>query len=89
MRTYVTETFADSRPFAETSRPEAHPATLSGEYYRILLSAERDGTMNIYRAGLSESMHLAVSPGFDGEPAGEPVAWKPDPAESLAWLAGH
>jgi dipeptidyl aminopeptidase/acylaminoacyl peptidase len=86
MRTYTTDTDSQPRPFAETDQPEAHPATLPGAYYEILVSAERDGTVNIYRASLSGYTPLAPTSGFDGHPAGEATGWKPDTAGSLAWL---
>jgi dipeptidyl aminopeptidase/acylaminoacyl peptidase len=86
MRTYVAEGTAQPRPFAQTDRPEGHPATLPGELYTILVSAERDGRVDIYRAGLSGYTALAPSPGFDGQPAGEATGWVPDTAASLAWL---
>ena len=86
MRTYTADGPSQPRPFAETDQPEAHPAALPGEYYAILVSAERDGTTNIYRAGFSGYTPLAPSPDFDGHPAGGATGWEPDTAGSLAWL---
>jgi hypothetical protein len=86
MRTYQAELPSQPWPFAETDQPEAHPATLPGESYAILVSVERDGTSDVYRAGLSGYTPLAPSPGFDGQPAAEASGWEPDTAASLAWL---
>ncbi len=86
MRTYVAEGSSQLRPFTNTEQPEAHPAILPGEYHAILLSAQRDGSADIYRAGLFEYTPLAPSPGFDGQPAGEATGWRPDTAATLAWL---
>lgn len=86
MRTYEATSYSQPWAVTETDQPEAHPAALPGEYYTILVSAERDGITNIYRVGLSEYTPLAPSPGFDGRPAAEPTGWKPDTAVSLAWL---
>lgn len=86
MRTYVADDPSYPRPFTVTDHPEAHPATLPGEYDTILISTEREGTFDIYRAGLSEYVPLAPSPGFDGHPAGQATGWKPDTVTSLAWF---
>ncbi len=86
MRVYTVDEHSQPRAFTETGQPEAHPATLPGEYYEILVSVEREGTVNIYWAGLSGYTPLAPSPGFDGHPAGEATGWKPDTADSLEWL---
>jgi hypothetical protein len=86
MRTFAADPHSQPRPFAETDQPEAHPATLPGQSYAILVSVERDSAVNIYRASFSEYTALAPSPGFDGQPAGEATGWEPDPAASLAWL---
>jgi len=87
LKTYTAEAHAQPRPFAETDQPEAHPATLPGAYSEILVSAEREGSVDIYRVGLSGYTPLAPSPGFDGHPAGEATLWEPDPAASLDWLS--
>ena len=86
MRTYQADEYGQPRPFAETEQPESHPATLPGDYYAILVSSERDGTADVYRAGLSGYAVLAPSPGFDGQPAGGPTLWQPDTEASLEWL---
>jgi hypothetical protein len=70
----------------ETERPEAHPATLPAETSWILVSSERDGPSNIYRAILDEYIPMAPSTAFDGQPAAEATAWRPEPEASLSWL---
>ena len=89
MRTYTAEPYSQPRPFAETDGPEAHPATLPGEYYDILVSAERAGTTNVYRIGLAGYSPVALSPSFDGHPAGGATGWEPDTADSTSWLEGR
>ncbi|MFC2031422.1 hypothetical protein ACFLWA_11945, partial [Chloroflexota bacterium] len=86
VRTYQMEEYNQPRPFAETDQPESHPATLPGDYYTILVSSERNGSANVYRAGFSGYTVLAPSPGFDGQPAGGPTLWEPDTKASLEWL---
>ena len=86
MRTYQVELHSQPWPFAETDQPEAHPATLPGEPYAILVSVEREGISDVYRASLSGYTPLAPSPGFDGQPAAEASGWEPDTTASLAWL---
>jgi len=89
MRVYVAEPHAQPRPFAETDQIEAHPATLPGQYYELLVSAEREGTTDIYRISLAGYSALASSPGFDGHPAGGATGWRPDTTESFSWLAAQ
>jgi hypothetical protein len=76
-------------PKTETGQPEAHPATLPADLNRILVSSERDGPSNIYRAILAEYVPLAPSTAFDGHPAAEATGWRPDPEASLSWLQAH
>jgi hypothetical protein len=86
MRAYTTDGISRPRPAAETGQPEAHPAVLPGEYYDFLVSADRDGNLDIYRAGLSGYVPLAPSPAFDGQPAAEAPGWLPGYEAGLAWL---
>ena len=87
MRTYTYDTYSNPQPATETDQPEAHPATLTGESFFILVSSDRNGTVDIYRAAPYEYTPLIASPGFDGQPAAEAVGWRPDFEASLAWLA--
>ena len=86
MRTYQVEEHGQPRPFAETDLPESHPAALPGDYYTILVSSERSGTADVYRASFTGYTVLAPSPGFDGQPAGGPTLWEPGVEPSLEWL---
>jgi hypothetical protein len=85
-RTFRSDATSQPWPFAETDRPEAHPATLPGQELYILVSAERDGSMDVHRIGPGEYTPLAPSPAYDGQPAGEATRWQPDMDASLAWL---
>jgi hypothetical protein len=86
MRTYQWDGSSQPRAFAETDRPEAHPASLPGEYYEILVSAGRGDEVDVYRAGFSGYAPLAPAPGYDGQPAAQATGWEPSIVASLAWI---
>jgi hypothetical protein len=86
MKTYVGDWYSQPWAYTDTDQPEGHPAALPAEYYRILVSAERDGTTDVYLVSRPEYTPLAPSPGFDGQPAAGATGWQPDSAASLASL---
>ena len=87
MRTYGYDYVSSPRPATDTDQPEAHPATLTGEPYLILVTLEREGSTDIFRTSFySDYEPLIASAGFDGQPAAEAVGWRPEFEPSLAWL---
>ena len=87
---YMVLGYQSTTAFAQTQTdlPEAHPAALPVETSWILVSSERDGFSNIYRALLDNYKPLAPAAVFDGQPAAEATAWRPTPDSSLSWLGG-
>ena len=86
MRAYQWDESTPPRAFAETDRPEAHPASLPGEHYEIVVSIGQDNKADVYRAGFSGYAPLAPAPGYDGQPAGQATGWEPSIVASLAWI---
>ena len=69
--------------------PWAQPASLPGNSYGILVSVERDGDVDIYRAGFAGYEPLAPAAGYDGQPAAQATGWTPSITASLAWIEEH
>ncbi|MCB0209941.1 MAG: PD40 domain-containing protein [Anaerolineae bacterium] len=61
---------------------EDHP-TASRPSLGLIFTREVDGNTNLYRYEGGEYTPLTDTPGFNGHPAGGPVGWVPDRAESF------
>ncbi len=87
--TYAQPFYSDQAqitPYAPNANPqqaEAHPS-YAANY--LILTTEQNGSVDVYRLIYDTYTPLTDSPGFDGQPAGEPVWWSPDPSASLEQL---
>lgn len=95
MRTYLLDSLALTYPAiyarTDTDRPEGHPAWIDDlARMHVLLEMERDGETTIFRrapgGSAAESVPLAASPAFEGQPAWGAVWWTPDSVLSREWL---
>ncbi len=94
MQSYGYRLAYDNRPRIEPASQgvgaEGHPSPFNsslGLEPGLLISLETEGNSDIYLATPYSSRQLTTAPGFEGQPAGGPVWWQPDPAASLEWLS--
>lgn len=91
MKSYVTLPVSPAPPasqFAQIDQVQAHPSWFEGT--TLLAAVGEAGGSDIYNlTPWGPAQALIVSPGFDGQPAGGPVWWQPDEANSFAWLIGR
>ncbi|MFN8454156.1 MAG: hypothetical protein U0401_05690 [Anaerolineae bacterium] len=87
MQPYVTladGSTTEVKPFASADQAQAHPSWFRDSLLVAIGEAEES---DIYKLTFSGSPQAFISsPGFDGQPAGGPVLWRPDEAASMAWL---